>query len=304
MTLDTLTRPGEKYYPAIANIFSPSVITNLIKTGKSKYLSEVLSESRILDKLDSETTMYDFFDWIFNFISQEYRSEYVYKNVIANKILRGELFLDLSYILTELDAGKCKADVVVLNGTSAVYEIKSEYDSLDRIHRQISEYKKIFDKVNVITCETQAMKLKKILSEDIGLIILTSSEEFIVVQDAKSNKINVLPDVIFDSLRKNEYLDIIEQYFGFVPDVPNTLVYTVCKNIFRQLPPGIAHDEMVSMLSQRREARRLRDYFNDFPQSLTAYIISHNMNGFQSKKLSSMLKYSLREIIDDKQTRR
>ena len=30
---------SEKYYSAIANIFTPSVIVNLINTGKSKYLS-------------------------------------------------------------------------------------------------------------------------------------------------------------------------------------------------------------------------------------------------------------------------
>lgn len=299
MSTFVLTRPSEKYYFAIANIISPSVITNLIKTSKSKYLSEVLSGSQILNSIDTDITLRELFDGVYNFLSQKYRNEYVYKNVIANKIIEGAHSLDLSYMLTELDVGVCKADVVILNGTSTVYEIKSEYDSLDRINRQIGEYKKVFDKINVITCNSQARKVEKLLPNDVGLTLLTLTNDFSVIKQAESNKQNVLPSVIFDSLRKNEYTQIIKKYYGFIPDVPNTLIYSVCKNLFCNLEPSIAHDEMVLILSKRKEARRLRDFFVNLPPSLTAYAIGHTMTNIQAKQLVCLLEYKLKEIICD-----
>ena len=288
---------SEKYYSAIANIFTPSVIVNLINTGKSKYLSEVLSESRLLDTIDKNITLYKFFNWTFNFISKTYRNEYVYKNLIATRILEDERADDLSYMLTELDAGICKADVVILNGTSIVYEIKSKYDSLDRIYKQIGEYKKVFDKINVITCESQVSKLEKILPDDIGLILLTTNNAFDIIKQAKPNKKNVLQDVIFDSLRKNEYIKIINKHYGYIPDVPNTLIYRVCQRLFQNLSPDIAHDEMVSMLSERKEAGRIREFFNVLPFSLMAFAIGHNMQRLQTKNLGNLLDCKLKEVI-------
>ncbi len=289
--------PIGKYLSAIANIFTPAVITDLIKTNKSKYISEIVSESRILDCLDSKSTMHEFFDWIFNFISLEYRNEYVYKNVIANKILRGEHFPDSSYMLTELDAGVCKADVVILNGTSSVYEIKSEYDSLDRIDRQIKEYRKVFDKINIITCESQVEKLEQTIPNEIGLVVLTSSEDFHIIKPAKSNKYNVSPNIIINTLRKDEYLEIINKHYGYIPEVPNTLIYGECQRLFGALQPEIAHDEMVSVLSKRKEAKRLRECFDAFPSSLTAYIVGHNMDRLQLEKLNYLLRNSMKAVI-------
>lgn len=48
-------------------------------------------------------------------------------NVIANKILLGKHSLNTSHMLSEFRVGYNKADVVIINGTSSVYEIKSEY---------------------------------------------------------------------------------------------------------------------------------------------------------------------------------
>lgn len=291
--------PNNKYHSAIANIFTPAVITNLIDTNKSKYLSEVISGSRILDHLNSEATMHEFFEWIFRYISQEYRNEYVYKNIIANKILRGEHFPDSSYMLTELDAGVCKADVVILNGTSVVYEIKSEYDSLDRIDKQIKEYQKVFDEINIITCDSQATKLEKIIPDEIGLVILTSDNDFHIIKSAKSNRFNVSPNIIFNTLRKNEYLEIIKRHYGFIPDVPNTLIYAECQRFFSILQPKTVHDEMVAALSKRKEAKRLRDCFDNFPSSLKAYNVGHNLSRIQSKKFANLLRKRVKEVIGD-----
>ncbi|MEI9986083.1 MAG: sce7726 family protein [Aliidongia sp.] len=52
---------------------------------------------------------------------------------VTQKILMGKHSLRTASMLNEFRAGSCKADLVILNGTATVYEIKSERDSLTRL---------------------------------------------------------------------------------------------------------------------------------------------------------------------------
>ena len=69
-------------------------------------------------------------------------------------------------LLTELNVGKSKADLVVINGTTTVYEIKTELDSTARLEGQLSDYIQVFDRVNVITCESKVKNIEKIINSD------------------------------------------------------------------------------------------------------------------------------------------
>lgn len=147
------------YLPALGKIFSPLVMNNLAENGSSGYLTEVCSNSRIIDQIDTTISLKQFLEDIYDILQKNYRYEYIYKNVIANKILLGKHSLNTAHMLTEFRVGKCKADVVILNGTSTVYEIKSEYDSFARLNQQIQAYLDIFDFINIITSNSQAEKL-------------------------------------------------------------------------------------------------------------------------------------------------
>lgn len=55
--------------------------------------------------------------------------------------------------MSEFWVDMSKADSVVLNGTSTVYEIKTEFDNLSRLPQQLTDYSKVFDHINVVTHE-------------------------------------------------------------------------------------------------------------------------------------------------------
>ena len=129
--METIKKIENKYLPALSRIFTPVVMNSLVHTGTSGYLYEVILNSGLINRLDTSMPLKKFFDWIYDLLVKRYRSEYIYKNAIANKILLGKHSLNTSHMLTEFRAANCKADVVVLNGTSTVYEIKSEYDFSD-----------------------------------------------------------------------------------------------------------------------------------------------------------------------------
>ncbi|MBW2663773.1 MAG: sce7726 family protein [Deltaproteobacteria bacterium] len=275
-----------KYLPALGRLFTPIVMDSLEQKGYSPYLSEVCANSGLLEKLDSSTTLGQFFDWVYRLLFKNYRNEYIYKNVLANKILIGKHSLNTSHMLTEFRAGKNKADVVILNGTTTVYEIKSQYDSFARLEKQIQSYFEIFDYINVITSPSHAKTLDTILPEKAGVLVLTDRNTITTIRKPKSNKENINPAILFDSLRKSEYMRIIKEYYGTTPDVPNTQIYRKCKKLYCEIPPDYAHELTVKILKGRNNSKILKDFIDKAPSSVSAYAIS--ISG-QEKKLQKIM---------------
>ncbi len=282
-------RIGPQYGPAFSRAFSPVVLDALINSGQSKYLNEILSISKLKKFIDFSATVEELFEWLYRCLNKSYRNEYVYKNAIVNKILLGQHSLKSSHMLTEFRAANCKADVVILNGTSTVYEIKSEYDSLDRLSSQIAAYSEIFDSINVITSIGHIENAKRILPSRVGLMLLTPEYTIRAIRKAISGKANVKPEAIFDSLRKSEYVSIINRVFGSIPAVPNTHIYRKCKDLFCTLTPQKAHDEMVRELLQRDKSETFKEHVDSAPQSLKAYAISSRVNNQDVVRFKEML---------------
>lgn len=52
-----------------------------------------------------------------------------------------------------LQHGRCRADIAVINSHIIGYEIKSDVDSLHRLHNQIEGYNAIFDRTSIVVSE-------------------------------------------------------------------------------------------------------------------------------------------------------
>ena len=261
----------------------------LAATGRSALAAAILKEAAFQHILDPATPLWEFFDQIYALLFRSYRNEYIYKNVIAQKILLGVHSLTTTCMLTEFRAGNCKADTVLLNGTSAVYEIKSAYDSVERLARQITAYRQVFDNINVITSESQAEKVSAVVEKDIGLLVLTDRSTIRTVRAPVSLKHLVQPSVIFDSLRRNEYEQIIGSHFGTVPRVSNARIYQACRDLFRTLSPEVAHDAMVTVLKKRGNNRGLNEFVASVPASLKALSLSCRLNSAEQVRFSHAL---------------
>jgi len=275
--------------PALARIFSAAVIDELALKGRSPLAVCILKETGQFWEFDPTTLLRDLFDQVYEWLFRTYRNEYIYKNAIARKILLGVHSLNTTSMLTEFRAGRCKADAVVLNGTSTVYEIKSAYDSMERLTRQIAAYRQLFDEINVITSDSQLDKVVGVTGNDIGLMLLTDRNTIHTVREPMSIKRTVHPPVIFDSLRKNEYEQIIKEYFGAVPKVSNARMYQSCRELFCSLSPTIAHDAMVRVITKRGSSKRLRDFIVSVPESLTAFSLSSKLGVAEQTRFLQLL---------------
>ena len=131
----------------VAKLFTSNCLNAIANNDFSSI--EKLKIDEIAEKFDAINYL-DLYERSYSFLEKNYKNEYIYKNMIARKILMGRHSLKSSVLLSEFRVGTNKADLVLINGCSTCYEIKTEYDSLIRLEDQLSSYTKLFNKVFVV----------------------------------------------------------------------------------------------------------------------------------------------------------
>jgi hypothetical protein len=78
-----------------------------------------------------------------------------------------------------------RADLVLLNGEMAGFEIKSDVDTVARLSKQITAFASVMDKVHVVATQKNIDKVKKIAPDWCGIIIYVaeSDENFRVLSE-------------------------------------------------------------------------------------------------------------------------
>lgn len=278
----------------LARFFSSGVLRELAHTGHSATARRLSHQLNLIEQFGADMEVGQFYDAIFQRLIREYRHEYIYKNAIAEKILLGRHNLNTAFMLTEFRVDDCKADAVVLNGTSHVYEIKSEMDSFDRLDRQLVAYRKMFDFITVITTERLFKAVEERVPLEVGIRVLAEGgyqfKRKTSCREAISNKANVDPLVIFNSLQRQEYLRIIKEELGVaLNQLPNTQIHGEARKLFAQLSPETAHDRMVGVLKLRKQTRRLADFIMEVPDSLKAASLSIRLTNEERNRFLSLL---------------
>ncbi|MGX1199602.1 sce7726 family protein [Marinobacter sp. MBR-105] len=259
---------NENKSAALSRLFSPGLFRQLAREGQSSRLVRLLNEAELLNDLASKN-LAQVFDEAFQ-ISQakNLRSEQVYKAAITHKVLLGTHSLKTASLFTEFRVGNSKADVVVVNGTSTVYEIKSEKDSLERLESQLADYFQVFSRVNVICAEKHVQKVLNCTPASVGILTLNSRYQISTLREATDCDKRVDKAVLFDSLSLTEAATIIERLGVQIPDVPNTSKYQVMKSIFCELPHYKLKQEAVKALRESRSVEHLSDFILQLPRSL------------------------------------
>jgi hypothetical protein len=285
---------------ALSYLFNTNILNDFFKNQHSIRLINFFNEPNMIDKIYQNLTLKDFFEHAYKQLLKNYRNEYVFKNAIAQKILIGRHSIKSSSLFTELRVETSKADVVIFNGTSHVYEIKTDLDNFERLEKQIEDYKKVFEYVNVVSVESKIDDIKSLVDENIGIIILTDNYTLKTIRRAKSGLYNLNKEAIFNLLRKNEYLQIIKKNSGAIPNLPNTKIYSACKELFSQLPIEIIHKELLKTLKERKNHKNLVSYIKDFPSSLKIAILEADLSIKQQTDFLELLNQKINSIFIQK----
>ncbi|MEE2025934.1 sce7726 family protein [Alkalimonas mucilaginosa] len=283
---------------AVSRLFASSVVQELAAKGRSGLFSRLAKESSITDFLDSSASVRDVYELAFNLLKkQQFRNEYSYKAAITQKVLLGKHNLNSAAMLTEFRVGKCKADVVILNGTSTVYEIKSERDSLSRLISQVDEYRNFFACVNVIVGQNHLDAVQNLLPRDVGIMVLTNRFNISTIRETVEKIERVNPLVIFESIRTIEAEKILSLLGIEIPDVPNTQKYSALRRIFSTLSSSDAHTCMIKVLKETRSLKPLSDLVAKAPRALQAAILTTPIRRMDHAKLVNAFDTPITEAL-------
>lgn len=274
---------------ALSYLFSTNVLNDFFKIKCSDRLEKVFSEFNMLGKISQNLTLKDFFENSYKELLKNYRNEYVFKNAIAQKILIGRHSIKSSSLFSEIRVETSKADIVIFNGTSHVYEIKTDLDNFERLEHQIKNYKKVFEYVNVVSVESKINDIKLLVDDTVGIIVLTDQYTLKTVRKAQSGLHLLDKEAIFNLLRKNEYLAILKRINGVIPILPNTKIYSACKELFIQLPIEIIHKEVLKTFKERNNHTNLVNTIKDFPNSLKIAILEADLSTKQQTDFLELL---------------
>ena len=245
-----------------------------------------------------EATVGIVLDQAFNLLSKSrFRDDYVYRAAITEKILLGRHNLNTATLLNEVRAGSCKADVVVLNGTSTAYEIKSERDSLARLKNQLENYRQVFATVNVVVSKSHLSEVLQIAAEDVGVITLSERYRFQTERAPQDHPERVDPTMILDILRLNEATTILSLLGQEIPNVPNTKIRSELHRIFAKLEPAAVHKEMVNTLKVTRSQASLASFVSSVPASVRAASLAANPTSKNRVRIKEAVDTPLAEAL-------
>ncbi|GGH42619.1 MULTISPECIES: sce7726 family protein [Flavobacteriaceae] len=218
---------------SLAQIFSTANFKKIVRD--EDYFDTFYRVDRYT-KVKESTTNLQVLNQIYKSLLRNYKNEYVYKNILINKLLLRKYSLKSTIALNEFKIGNSIADFVLLNGEARIYEIKTELDGLEKLDKQLSDYEKFADKIYIVTSSKHIPNLlMKYYNSNIGIIELTQRNALKTVKEAEKNTFTFKHDTLFKTLRKDEYISLIRTYFKFVPDVPNTQIFRECLKMSKKI---------------------------------------------------------------------
>ena len=189
-----------------------------------------------------------------------------------------------SVVYNEFRLGKAVADMVMFNGKSKVFEIKTLLDKDSRLSNQLLQYAKIFNEVFVIVPKTKVDKYFK-LDTNIGIITYDESNgTFSLIRiSAKNDYIDV--NTLMQVLHTNEYIQIVEKYFGFKPSFNDFNKFEVCKNLIVQIPQDVLNELFIGLM----KVRKINNEFSNQANHLNQICLSLNLSSNDKKDLLTNL---------------
>ncbi len=205
-----------------------------------------------------ERTYLDYFKYIYDFLRTDYCNEYVFKNEFLTDWLLDELGKEDSRVFNEFRVGDNVADLVMFNGISKAFEIKTEYDSDNRLSSQIEAYQKVFNEVYLIIPDFKIPDYKNYRNE-IGIITFSKEKgrAFELYRTAALNQ-EVNSEVVMNILHTKEYKQLVKTHFGSLPDMNSFNQYVVCFDLLKMIPNYKLNELFISVMKQRRSDYRLK----------------------------------------------
>jgi hypothetical protein len=281
-----------------ARLFSAAMLRPALSGAGSSPLQRELWQLRPELGLPEDASAGTVLGAAYQFLSASYRSEYFYKNLIASKVVIGKHRASNVVMLSEFRLGSSVADCVFINGSGMVYEIKTEFDSPEKLERQLSNYYRAFPLVNVVAHENTADRYLRVLDgTPAGLLVVGPRSRLSTVKTADYHADRFDIPTMFNALRQADVERVLADTFGKLPPVPNGLRYAERLSLALTMTPDKFQSGMQSAL-KRRLLRADRDLvINPVTAPLRALLLQINPTPLQAATLLRWLESKEHDVV-------
>ena len=262
-----------------SSVFSRSVFTRLIKFDDYSTIN-LVGKTYDKDRINGKTTYSDYLDWIYLSLVAQYRTEYVFKNALTNKIISYNKGRNIT-VFNEFRVGNSIADIATFNGKSCVYEIKTALDTPKRLSSQTEDYFKFFQECYLVVPKDIVDNYLPCVDDRMGLLTVNETKGKITIakyRTAKTQYDNMDIEVLMRVLWIKEHEYIIKKYYGKLPDVGYFEMFGACKEMIRKIPVEKLSKMVVEVIKTRKSCDVL---FNNEKKNLTQMCLALNFNTHQ-----------------------
>ncbi|WP_428331553.1 sce7726 family protein [Mucilaginibacter sp.] len=201
--------------------------------------------------LPEKCSLQHLLDVSYDHLQKDYRHEYVYKTkLLSDFILKNYTFCD-TIILNEFRLGKSVADIALINGSNKIFEIKTELDNADRLQSQLNDYYKVFSQVYIVTHHSLAAKYRAIVNHKVGIIEFTEDNYLQTIREATPDVGGLDNLTMMKALRKNEFLKIVTNINGALPETTPVKLYKTCLELIATIDPVSVQRHFLDTLKAR-----------------------------------------------------
>ena len=236
-------------------------------------------------------TYIDYLKYIYRILETHYQNEYIFKNAFLNEWLIKEIGDCDSKVFNEYRVGNAVADLVMFNGNSRVFEIKTEYDSDTRLTQQIENYRRVFNQIFIIIPETKLSLYQK-YDESIGIITFNGnqSKKFTLQRNA-ANNLDIDADTIMHILHSHEYKAIVKSYYREMPKMTSFNQFNICSKLIKKIPNSELNEFFINQMKKRKLEKVFSNrYYKEFSQLSLALKLNKTEKKNMIENLKSPLK--------------
>lgn len=272
-----------------SSAFSRSAFIDVLNFNDYSHFNWLVSKYDILRC----ATYSDLLKKSYSVISKYYRCEYVYKNELI-KLLLKKYGTRNSVYFNEFRVGSSIADMVMFNGESKAFEIKTEYDTPRRLDKQMDDYKRFFDKCYIIVPEDKVDEYRDIVESTTGIIAMSRNNGRIILKEIRHAEQNERFEfeALMSCLRTEEYKNIVLSLGESLEGIAGYDMYKYCYRVISKANPNELRELFLREIKKRKNnTAQLRKY----PMSIRQMMLSLNLPQDKANKLLEQLNININQ---------
>lgn len=272
-----------------SSAFSRSAFIDVLNFNDYSHFNWLISKYDILRC----ATYSDLLKKSYSVISKYYRCEYVYKNELI-KLLLKKYGTRNSVYFNEFRVGNSIADMVMFNGESKAFEIKTEYDTPRRLDKQMDDYKRFFDKCYIIVPEDKVDEYRDILESTTGIIAMSRNNGRIILKEIRHAEQNERFEfeALMSCLRTEEYKNIVLSLGESLEGIAGYDMYKYCYQVISKANPNELRELFLREIKKRKNNTAL---LRKYPMSIRQMMLSLNLPQDKANKLLEQLNININQ---------